>query len=91
MPPLPAWFDGRDAVAEFLTRRVCATAWRLVPLTVNGQLAVACYQHDGERYRLGAVNVLSLRDGAICWIAGFVDPATVASFGLPAEVLPGDR
>lgn len=91
MPPLPAWFDGRDDVAEFLTRRVFATAWRLVPLTAKGQLAFACYQHDGQRYRLGAVNVLSLRDGLICWIAGFVDPVTVASFGLPAEVLPGDR
>ncbi len=56
-----------------------------MPLEVNGQIAFACYQLDGSTYRLGAVNVLSLRDGFISWIAGFVDPAALRRFGLPAE------
>jgi hypothetical protein len=29
-------------------------------LASDGQPRFACYQHDGERFRLGAVNVLSL-------------------------------
>ncbi|WP_165984274.1 RNA polymerase subunit sigma-70 [Streptomyces sp. YIM 98790] len=85
MPPLPAWFDGRAHVGRFLGERVFATPWRVVPLTANEQPALACYQHDGERYRPGAVTVLNLRGGRICWIAGFVDPALHRSFPVPAE------
>jgi RNA polymerase sigma-70 factor (ECF subfamily) len=32
MPPLPAWFDGREDVGRFLTQRVFAAPWRLVPM-----------------------------------------------------------
>ena len=74
MPPLPAWFDGREDVGRFFAERVFATPWRLVPIAANGQPAFACYQAaTGERFRLGAINVLSLRGGRISWIAGFVD------------------
>jgi RNA polymerase sigma-70 factor (TIGR02960 family) len=88
MPPLPAWFDGREGVVRFLTERVFATAWRLLPLRVNGQLGFACYQQDPEdhRFRLGAINVLSLRDGRIAEISGFLDPEVRARFGLPMEL-----
>ena len=83
MPPLPAWFDGHQDVARFLSERVMSAAWRLLPVEINGQIAFACYQVDGGTYRLGAVNVLSLRDGAVCWIAGFVDPTMLSRLGLP--------
>ncbi|AKU18001.1 sigma-70 family RNA polymerase sigma factor [Luteipulveratus mongoliensis] len=86
MPPLPAWFDGRDAVAGFMRERLFATPWRLRPLRLNGQLAFACYQ--GPDFRLGAVNVLSVRDGQIRAINGFVDPALYPALGLP-KVFPG--
>lgn len=85
MPPLPAWFDGRRDVGRFLAERVFATPWRLVPITANGQPAVACYQGDGERFRLGAVNVLSVRDGSISWIAGFVGPEMLRCFPVPLD------
>jgi RNA polymerase sigma-70 factor (ECF subfamily) len=91
MPPLPAWFDGREAVGRFLAERVFATPWRLVPIAANGQPAFACYQFDGERFRLGAVNVLGLRDGRISWIAGFVDPELYPYFALPTEFSRPDR
>ena len=81
MPPLPAWFSGREDVARFLAERVFATPWRLLPIEVNGQVAFACYQFDGSTYRLGAVNVLSVRDGSVAWIAGFVDPAALRATG----------
>jgi SnoaL-like domain len=32
MPPLPAWFDGREDVGRFLAERVFATPWRLLPI-----------------------------------------------------------
>ena len=91
MPPLPAWFDGREDVGRFLAERVFATPWRLVPIAANGQPAFACYQDDGERFRLGAVNVLSLRDGQISWIAGFVDPQVLRRFSVPLELPRPDR
>jgi ketosteroid isomerase-like protein len=91
MPPLPAWFDGREDVGRFLAQRVFATPWRLVPIAANGQLAFACYQLDRDRFRLGAVNVLSLRDGRISWIAGFVDPQVHRHFSVPLEFSPPDR
>jgi len=85
MPPLPAWFDGREAVGRFMAERVFATPWRLVPITANAQPALACYQFDGEAFRLGAVNVLTVRDGRIAWLAGFLDPQVTRNFKLPDE------
>ncbi len=31
MPPLPAWFSGKDAVRRFLAERMFETPWRLRP------------------------------------------------------------
>jgi len=91
MPPLPAWFLGREDIARFFTERVSATPWRLVPIRANGQLAFACYQGDvnGGPFRLGAINVLSLRAGRIVAISGFLDPEVHRRFGLPEK--PPDR
>ncbi|MFI0368716.1 sigma-70 family RNA polymerase sigma factor [Actinomadura sp. 1N219] len=86
MPPLPAWFDGRDVVARFFAERVFETPWRLVPIQVNGQPGFACYQRSPDgRFRMGAINVLSLRDGRITRISAFLDPALYPLFGLPEE------
>ena len=88
MPPLPAWFQGREGVGRFFAERIFATPWRLVPLRANGQLGFACYQREParERFRLGAINVLSLREGKISWIAGFLDPNVHRHFGQPPEL-----
>jgi len=59
-----------------------------VPIAANGQPAFACYQYKGERYRLGAINVLSLRDGRISWIAGFVDPQVHRYISVSMEFPP---
>jgi RNA polymerase sigma-70 factor (ECF subfamily) len=94
MPPLPAWFEGREAIRRFLTERVFATPWRLVPMRASGQLAFACYRPISEdpRFTLGALNVLTLRGKRIVEMAGFLDPAVHHRFGLAKE-LPsaGDR
>jgi ketosteroid isomerase-like protein len=87
MPPLPAWFRGRDDVVHFMAERMWVTPWRLVPVAANGQLAFACYQGGaaGEPYRLSAINVVTLRAGRIAELTGFLDPAVHRHFGLPAE------
>ncbi len=92
MPPLPAWFDGKPAVLDFLRERAFAAPWWLVPFAVNQQLAFACYQQDhvGRPRRLGAVNVLDVHDGRISAITGFLDPATHAALGVP-PTLPAAR
>jgi RNA polymerase sigma-70 factor (TIGR02960 family) len=88
MPPLPAWFLGREDIGRFLTERMFATPWRLLPIGANGQLAFACYQGDpgDRRFRLGAINLLRLRAGRIVEIAGFLDPGVHRHFGLPQEL-----
>jgi RNA polymerase sigma-70 factor (TIGR02960 family) len=88
MPPLPAWFDGRVQVARFLAERVFETPWRLVPVRSNAQPAAACYRRtepDGP-FRLGALTVLTVRDGGIAGLSSFLDPAVLAALKLPAEL-----
>lgn len=86
MPPIPAWFDGRDNVLRFFADRVFATPWRLQPITVNGQLGFAAYiRLEGENeFRWGGVNVLTVRAGRLAAISSFLDPALHETFGLPA-------
>jgi RNA polymerase sigma-70 factor (ECF subfamily) len=87
MPPLPAWFEGRADIARFAAERLFATPWRLRPVGANGQLAFACYQgpEAGEGpFRLGAINVVTLREGRVAAMTGFLDPALRPWFGLPA-------
>jgi RNA polymerase sigma-70 factor (ECF subfamily) len=86
MPPLPAWFDGREDVAGFFARRVFATSWRATPVVVNGQPALACYQEADGVFRLSALNVLTVADGQVSWIASFLDPALLERLGLPAAL-----
>jgi RNA polymerase sigma-70 factor (ECF subfamily) len=81
MPPIPNWFDGRDDVVRFFAERVFATPWRLHPLRASGQLAFACYQ--GPEFRLGALNVITLRGSKIAELTGFLDPALYRRFLLP--------
>lgn len=87
MPPLPAWFDGRTAVGGFFAERIFENPWKLVPMTANGQLAVACYMGDvaGNAFPLSAVNVLTIRGQEIVALDGFLDPAAQRPFGLPPE------
>jgi RNA polymerase sigma-70 factor (ECF subfamily) len=81
MPPIPSWFDGREAVVRFFTQPVFRTPWRLEPVWVSGQLAFAAYQGPG--FRLGALNVVTLRGDRIAELTGFLDPAVHAFFSLP--------
>ena len=56
-------------------------------MEANAQLGFACYQGDpeGGRFRLGAINVVTIRGGRIAELTGFLDPALHRSFDLPEE------
>src|SRR5262249_11869368 len=83
MPPLPAWFDGRDDIVRFITRNTPEYDWLLLPTSASGQLAVAHYQRwDDGRFHLGALNVLTLRGDKIAAMTGFLDRAVQARFDL---------
>jgi RNA polymerase sigma-70 factor (TIGR02960 family) len=88
MPPLPAWFDGREAVLRFFAERVFEQPWRLVPATANGQLALVCYMGNdtigpGDDLPFSGVTVLTVRGREIVALDGFVGPAATGPFGLP--------
>jgi RNA polymerase sigma-70 factor (ECF subfamily) len=90
MPPLPAWYLGRERVGIFLGAGPMsgATRWRLIPARANAQLAFGLYAwDDGTRAFLPrAVDVLTLRGGHIQEITAFLTPAAFPGFGLPASL-----
>jgi RNA polymerase sigma-70 factor (TIGR02960 family) len=92
MPPLPAWFDGREDIGRFFADRMFARPWRLLPLRANEQPAFAGYRGDpeGRRFQLVGINVLSVSAGRVSWIASFLDPDVLRRFALPTEMPPGD-
>ena len=91
MPPLSAWFAGREDVARFYAERVFATPWRQVRIReVNGQPALLGYQEQNGMVRPGALQVLSFRAGRISWVAAFIDPQLVERLEVP-EIFRDDR
>jgi len=50
MPPLPSWYGGRDQVAAFLRGYALADSkrWRLLPISANGQPALAGYLWEAQ-------------------------------------------
>ena len=86
MPPLPAWFSGREAVRRFVAERLFAEPWKLVPTTANGQLALACWmRRPSGFFALSSVCVISVRGTEIVALDGFIGQAALAPFGFPAE------
>jgi RNA polymerase sigma-70 factor (ECF subfamily) len=74
MPPLPTWYLGREAIAEFHRVHVCSQRWRHRTTTANGQLAVGCYIFDDrlDAYVASVLDVLSLDGGRIRAVTGFL-------------------
>jgi RNA polymerase sigma-70 factor (ECF subfamily) len=95
MPPLTAWFDGREAAAAFIENAVFAPARphgiRLRAGWCNGQPAFATYQPDDQgRLVASGLQVLQLAnvDGQplITALVSYRDPALAIRCGLPAAL-----
>jgi ketosteroid isomerase-like protein len=92
MPPLTAWFDGREAVAAFIENAIFAPARphgiHLSAGWCNGQPAFATHEPDGQgRLVASGLQVLQLTsvDGQplIAALVSYRDPALVIRCGLP--------
>jgi RNA polymerase sigma-70 factor (ECF subfamily) len=95
MPPLTAWFDGRDAVAAFVANAIFAPARphgvQLRASSCNGQPAFATYEPDGQgRLVVSGLQVLQLTevDGQplITTLVSYRDPALAIRCGLPSSL-----
>lgn len=86
MPPVPAWFRGRDAVVAFLSPRMSPGAQRMVPVAGADQVAFAFYRQDGENFTARAIEVTVWEDGLVREIHAFFDRALVDRWGVPAIV-----
>jgi RNA polymerase sigma-70 factor, ECF subfamily len=78
MPPLPTWYEGRDAIAVYLAHSALTVRWRVIPLRANGQLAFAGYGWEGEKavYTPVSLDVLTLEGAKAVQITAFVTPYT---------------
>ncbi|MCW3816185.1 sigma-70 family RNA polymerase sigma factor [Micromonospora sp. DR5-3] len=87
MPPLTVWYDGRDAIREFLREAVLSHRWRFLPVRANGQLAFGTYLWHSERaaYVPAGLDVLRLRGRRVAEVVSFLD-ADFPTFGLPAQL-----
>ncbi len=94
MPPLTAWFEGREAVAAFMENAVFAPARphgiHLRAGSCNGQPAFATYEPDGQgRLVASGLQVLQLADSGgqpqITALVSYRDPALAIRCGLPAQ------
>jgi RNA polymerase sigma-70 factor, ECF subfamily len=86
MPPMPAWFVGRQTVADFFGSHALTAPGqvRMVPVSANGQQAFAVYQRQPDgTYHADAIAVPTLTTTGIARIVTFLDPALFTSFGLP--------
>ena len=93
MPPMSAWYGGREAIADFLTGHALMERWRHAPTRASGQAAVGCYSWDAERgsFVPAVIDVLTLDGPRIAEITAFVSVDVFRRFGLPEELPPRDR
>jgi RNA polymerase sigma-70 factor, ECF subfamily len=86
MPPHPTWYEGRRAVAAFITDIAFAAgseAHRLVPTRANRQPAFGVYRGEGSDARPFAINVLEIESGLVTDMHFFKYPELFQAFGLP--------
>lgn len=79
MPPFAAWWQGSAIVLAFIAADDASR--RVVPLRVNGQLALGVYRHDAiaGRYLPELLEVLAISERReVSHITAFVDPADCA-------------
>jgi len=96
MPPIPSWYQGREAIRTILLGAVFQSGvqnrWRLYPTRANGQPAFVVYRVDEAKrsYRASSVHVVTL-DGSrlprqIAQMTVFLGPSLVTSFGFPLQL-----
>ena len=87
MPPFPNWFEGRDAVAGFISSNIETPGLRHLETRANGQPAIGWYlwDDDEERFAAAAIEVYSFAAERLTQIAAFASPELFPRFGLPTK------
>ena len=92
MPPIPAWVQGRAAIATLLSTSIFTPGrhWRLQPTRANGSPAFGLYLWEaGTRvYQLAGLLVLDMVDEQIGSTVAFLDLSCLSSFALPSQLAP---
>jgi RNA polymerase sigma-70 factor (ECF subfamily) len=87
MPPLPAWVQGRAAIATVLATRIFTPGrqWRLLPTRANGSPAFGLYRREAEAgvYQFFGLVVLGVEGKQIASLVAFLEVSSLSSFGLP--------
>jgi RNA polymerase sigma-70 factor, ECF subfamily len=91
MPPYPAWYQGRDRIADsWLMPQDSPTGLRFLSTRANRQLALGVYKLDAARnlYMPNCLEVFGLRGELISEVTSFRDPELIRVFGLPDKLRP---
>jgi RNA polymerase sigma-70 factor (ECF subfamily) len=87
MPPNPAWFQGREAIATLLRTRFFALGrqWRLLPTHANGSPAFGFYRREAEAdtFQLFGLIVLGVMGEHISSLVAFLEVSRLSPFALP--------
>jgi RNA polymerase sigma-70 factor, ECF subfamily len=97
MPPVPSWYQGREAIRTFLLAILFPSGvqklWRLSPTRANGQPAFVVYRADEatKSYQAFALQVVTLAVSQhnlwqIAEVTAFLDPELVTSLGFPLHL-----
>jgi RNA polymerase sigma-70 factor, ECF subfamily len=87
MPPIPAWFQGRSAIATLLSTRIFTPGrqWHLLPTRANGCPAFGLYRREAEAdvYQFFGLVVLGVEGEQIASLVAFLELSSLSSFALP--------
>jgi len=90
MPPIPAWFQGRAAIATVLETRVFIHGryWHLLPTRANGSPAFGLYRREAgaDDYQLFGLVVLGVVGEQIGSLVAFLGLSGFSSFALPPSI-----
>jgi RNA polymerase sigma-70 factor (ECF subfamily) len=91
MPPAPHQYQGREAIAAFLsgfTTWRAGRSFRLLPTRANTRPAFGCYltEPDGPTAHPAGILVLTPQDTRLRAVTWFLDDALFGPFQLPARV-----
>ncbi len=94
MPPQPEWFEGREAIRQFLASALAnqARRSRFIPVGANGRPAVAIYSRPATGdavYEAAGIVLFATRGGLITQVTRFMSPRLFGLFGL-RTFLPDD-
>ena len=92
MPPIPAWFQGRAAIATLFRTSIFTPSrqWRLYQTHANASPAFGLYHWEAETrvYQLAGLLVLDVVGEQIASTVAFLDLACLSSFALPSRLAP---